>query len=360
MWPYWLLFIVPAVTAHAEQSRRLAGARFYRQTTYVSLFVAFLIVLAIVIGFRDDVGGDWDTYLAYVYRADGMSILEALEQTDPAYWVLNWLAAQSPASVSLVNFSCAIVFCVGLARFCGGLPRPWLAVAVAVPYMVTVVAMGYTRQAVALGFAMMALRSLHEGRTARYVLWILIGATFHKSAVLLLPLLALASTRNRVLTIFTAALASMLAYYVLVSSEVDRLVRNYVEAEYQSSGAVIRIAMLVVPAVLLLFYSPRFRRELLPAEYTYFRIQALIALAMFPAALLISATTALDRIALYLLPLQLFVFSNLPDLLASRNDQRTIVVFGIVVYYATVLFVWLNFSTNSYNWTPYRIGIVGS
>jgi hypothetical protein len=65
------------------------------------------------------------------------------------------------------------------------------------------------------------------------------------------------------------------------------------------------------------------------------------------------ASTAVDRVALYLIPLQLFVFARLPDL-ARTTQTRTAVVVGIVFYYAAVQYVWLNYATHAQYWTPYQ------
>ena len=65
------------------------------------------------------------------------------------------------------------------------------------------------------------------------------------------------------------------------------------------------------------------------------------------------SSTAVDRVALYLIPLQLFVFARLPRL-AATTKTRTLVVLGIVGYYASVQFVWLNFATDSAGWGPYQ------
>ena len=88
----------------------------------------------------------------------------------------------------------------GTVVFCRDQPNPWLALLAAVPYMLVVVGMGYTRQAVALGFALLGLAALGHGRTRAFVIWIAIGATFHKSAVSLLPIAALAASHNRFMT----------------------------------------------------------------------------------------------------------------------------------------------------------------
>jgi len=59
-----------------------------------------------------------------------------------------------------------------------------------------------------------------------------------------------------------------------------------------------------------------------------------------------------DRVALYMLPLQLVVFAHLPDIFGRKNQG--FVVAGVVVYYAAVQFVWLNFASHAFAWLPYR------
>ena len=63
--------------------------------------------------------------------------------------------------------------------------------------------------------------------------------------------------------------------------------------------------------------------------------------------------TAIDRVALYLIPLQLFVFARLPRL-ARTVKGRTLLVLGVVGYYSAVQFVWLNFATHAQYWLPYQ------
>ncbi|MCX7032362.1 MAG: EpsG family protein, partial [Arenimonas sp.] len=70
------------------------------------------------------------------------------------------------------------------------------------------------------------------------------------------------------------------------------------------------------------------------------------------------ASTAVDRVALYLIPLQLFVFSRIP-LLATTVKMRTFLVVAVIAYYALVQFVWLNFATHAYGWVPYKFMPLG-
>ena len=91
--------------------------------------------------------------------------------------------------------------------------------------------------------------------------------------------------------------------------------------------------------------------------YGPWRIMSLIALAMFAALLSTGFSTALDRMALYLIPLQLVVFSHLPDALGRANGRNTAIVFGILIYFAAIQFVWLNYANNAKRWLPYQMGL---
>jgi len=71
------------------------------------------------------------------------------------------------------------------------------------------------------------------------------------------------------------------------------------------------------------------------------------------------SSTAVDRIALYVIPLQLFVFSSLPGLVRDRGTS-TALILGVVAYSFAVQFVWLNYADNAMEWVPYRVYPIGS
>jgi len=149
-------------------------------------------------------------------------------------------------------------------------------------------------------------------------------------------------------------ISTLLLYYLLLADASERLWENYVEAEYQSQGGLIRVLMNAVPAVLLVL----FRKHLVPdsRERKLWLWIAVFSLACLPLVGL--ASTAVDRVALYLIPIQLFVFSRLPRLAATVR-VRTPLTLGMVGYYFAVLFVWLNFAVHSDYWLPYQFVPIG-
>lgn len=341
MWPYWLMFLVPAWAILAPGRLKPSQARV--------MWMVVGVLFALMMGLRHEVGGDWQQYLPLFRDTASRDFMEVMGRGDPGYYGMNWLIARGGGSIYHVNLFCAVCLMWGTVVFCRAQPNPWLALLAAVPYMLIVVGMGYTRQAVALGFALLGLTALGDGRTRSFVIWIAIGATFHKSAVLLLPIAALASSRNRFMTAGLVGLTTLLLYYLLLADASEDLWENYVEAEYQSQGGLIRVLMNVVPALLLIM----FRKRLVPdlQERKLWLWMAVFAVACLP--LVGMASTAVDRVALYLIPIQLFVFSRVPRL-TSEVRVRTPLVLGVVGYYTAVLFVWLNFAAHSFAWVPYQ------
>lgn len=342
MLPYWLLFLLPAFAA-------LSPVSFNRQSQ-LACWVMVWLIFTLLIGFRHEVGGDWFSYLFHLRMRENMALADVLTGSDPGYYLINWLVAQLGGSIYWVNLACGAIVMAGVVRFARNQPLPWLTLAVAVPYLVIVVAMGYTRQGAALGLLMLGLVSLSNARLGWFVFWVLLGATFHKSAVLMLPIAALASTSNRFWSLLWVGVVSLVGAYLFVFDSADRLWENYVEANYESQGGLIRVLMNAVPAVLFMLLHKRLKLSVAQTRLWWW--MSIFALVCIPLVML--SSTATDRVALYLIPLQLFVFSRL-HLLSSKSNVRTFIVICVLGYYALVQFVWLVFASHSFAWLPYQM-----
>jgi hypothetical protein len=63
------------------------------------------------------------------------------------------------------------------------------------------------------------------------------------------------------------------------------------------------------------------------------------------------SSTAVDRMSLYIMPLQIAVLSRIPLALNSSFGGRAVVL----AYVALVEFVWLNFAQHARYWVPYQV-----
>ena len=352
MWPYWLMFLLPAWAALQTQKHSVNSSSGLRSLKPTAAWVAVCLAMTLIIGFRFKVGGDWGSYVRYLEDVRGLSLSEVLAKSDPSYQLLNWISVEMGWGIFGVNLMGAAIFSIGLAVFCRSLPRPWLALAVAVPYLFIVMAMGYSRQAIALGLAMLGLVALGRKSTLWFVAWVVLGATFHKTAVLLLPIAILSATRNRFWTAAWVTIVTFVAYTLLLEEATESLYLNYVTAEYKSEGALIRLLMNALPAAVLLIWRRRFTFS--DADLHLWLWFSVISLVLFGVLMASPATTTVDRLALYLLPLQLVVFAHFPDALGKKRNRNTGLTAAVLFYYAMVQLTWLNFATHAVYWVPYR------
>jgi EpsG family len=327
------------------RSRRLAG----------SAFLALLFFFTLLIGLRDQVGGDWFNYFPYLERSLGIPLADVFLEDEPGYGLLNWIGANWGGDVYLVNTLCGLAFTIGLLIFCRSQPRPWLALTLAFPYLITVVAMGYSRQGVAIGLEMIALLALQRNRLLQFLGWIALAATFHRTVLVLLILPASTLSGNlrfsqllRLLLLIGAAYG---LYSAVIAPDIDYYVQGYIEAQYQSQGALIRVLLCLLPALVFLFNRRRFQ---LPADtQRIWTFMSLLAVAAAIGLFTIASSTAVDRLALYLIPLQIFVGSRIPDTrifsIAPASWNQLLIAFSLAV-----LLGWLLFAGHSQYWLPYR------
>lgn len=108
--------------------------------------------------------------------------------------------------------------------------------------------------------------------------------------------------------------------------------------------------MNAVPAAIFLTFGRRF--PLTEDDRRLWWWMSVFAIACIPLVML--SSTATDRVALYLIPLQLFVFARLHQITRDAT-LRAFIVLGVVVYYALVQAVWLFFAAHAFAWLPYQL-----
>ncbi len=362
MLPYWLLFLIFAAGALQTRSKLalahspgLVNVTAHPEAEGASLapLLAAVIFTAVLIGLRYKVGGDWIPYRVMYEDISRLSFLAALTHTDVGYGLLNWLVSRMGMEIWAVNFSCGALFCFGLIKFARVQPNPWLAIVVAVPFLVIGVAMGYSRQAVAIGFCMAGLAAISRGSFTKFVLWILIAGLFHRTAIVLLPVVAISYAKNRLQTVLLVILAGVIGYYVLLAPALEKFGFGYVQQGYVAQGAAIRLAMNLPPALIFLLWSRQFGLE--EEERKVWRNFSIVAVLSFASWFVIESSVILDRLGLYLIPLQLFVISRLPYVFGAQKGPGGGILILVISYSAFVQFIWLNFANHAKYWLPYKI-----
>ncbi|RST30807.1 EpsG family protein [Sphingomonas ginkgonis] len=343
MTPYFLMF---AFFVFGALARPPQPADTPRRGDLLLLIGAVILIL--MVGLRYQVGGDWRTYAQIFRLTETRDLPASLTLADPGYMVVNWLVQQVGGGIWLVNSICALIYTWGLIRFARSQPDPWLAVIVGIPYLTVVVAMGYTRQAVAIGIIMAGLAAYGRYRSLpRFILYVAIATTFHKTAVLFLPLVIFSARRNRLFNLIGGFAAGYIIYANLLTQASDQLIKNYVNSDYSSQGAAIRVALDVVPASLFLLRSRAFGFG--DEERALWR-NCSLASFLFVGMLFFLPSTVTDRLALYIIPLQLAVLSRVPGVYTSETTGRVLVI----AYSFAIMAAWLTLASFASLWVPYQ------
>ncbi len=314
--------------------------------------LAVFVCLVLFIGLRDGVGPDWLQYVGHVELVRHLTLLQSGALFgDPFYAGMVWYISSQGWDVTALNVFAALVFCAGLVSFSRTLPAPAFSLALAFPYLILVVGMGLTRQSIALGFSMLAMALAGKERLKLALLMVVLGGLFHKSALLLLPLyLALRGGQWAALWKGVLLALAVLPFFGMFATAFQGLVSQYIENEsYHSEGGVIRVA-LNLPAAMMFFLVYK-RIDGPGIAKTLMLRYSLLSFALF--AVVFRYSTAADRMALYLLPLQLYVWTNFVSLY-ERDPLRNYLRAAVLSVYWAVFLVWLFYSSNSYRWLPYK------
>lgn len=359
---YWLIFGAFAVGALSYASALSRAGTLPVSGPYATaisrksvILGAAGIALVVLIGLRYRVGGDWANYLDIFRRLAQQELVPALagSRQEPAYTFLNWLAAEFGAGIWLVNLICAIPFVYGLLALCRQQPNPWLALLVATPFLIIVVGMGYTRQATAMGFLMVGLAKMLEGRGRRsFAIWALMGSLFHRTTLVFIPIMFATGEKNRFVSWLLVLATLIIAYYTVLPNTFDRYSAGYIHEQYNAAGAPVRVLMDVVPAAIVLLSKGRFYWS--TEEKSVWRTYAFLCIFAGVALPFISSSVIIDRLAIYLIPMQIFAYSRIGYCFGLVRRGWLMWTAAVVLYCAAVLFVWLNYAVNAWGWLPYQ------
>ena len=349
MFIYWLLFAIPAGMALAYPVRSQRYGYGPAQATAMLAFMVFYVLLGAL---RFEVGGDWDTYDAMFIDIKTEALSYAMTSTDPLYGALNWISAQLGTGIYLVNGICCALLGYGTISAALRFREPWLAVLIAVPYLLIVVGLGYVRQGAAIGLILMAVANLDRSRPMRTIGYLLLATGFHSAAALAFPVFSWALVRrNKVLAVF-GTLAASAAFVFLLAPRIDAFQQGYVDAEYDSGGATVRVMMGLLPSLLILVRWRAF--EASPRVRSVWLLMGLANVAALIGLILSPSSTAVDRIALFFSVIQLAVYGEFRSLAGISDKLVLLTRLMLIGVAAAVQSVWLIFGTHSIYWVPYK------
>lgn len=348
---YWLLFAFPALGAltSVRDDRRARGD----VGLAIVFMAAFWLLYNITSTLRFNVGADWFNYSRMVEVIDQETLSFALGYGDMGFTFMIWVFNQIGVGIYGINGLCSVILSTGVIAMARRTPDPWLAIAAATPYLLIVVGLGYIRQGAAIGFILLGINAFTDQRMVRGFVMFGLASMFHVASIVVLPVIGLAVVRRNLLGLIGTAVVGLGVYaYLLTDQRVQTFQAGYIDAEYNSGGAGIRLVMNLLPSALFLM-----RRNVLGLDDRERAIWTNIAVASilcFLAYYLSPSSTAVDRVALFFSPIQVFMFGWYLRALKEEGRSGAVLIIVALSYCALVEFVWLFYATHSSYWVPYR------
>ena len=341
MYPYFLMLAVPAALALIP----------VRKPKYTLLAVALFYWL--MIGFRFQVGMDWNNYLRILQHTPNIDPWSAILRAEPTFWIMVWLFRGVDDSIVLINAISALIFCWGFFSVARRSLEPFLAIVVATPLLVVVNGMSATRQAMALGVIFYLFATWDRGGTLRRVAFVVGASLFHFSALFVMVFVALASRASPPVRL--AAAGAVCAFVAAILSFGPARVADYSELYVSGTrivnapGALAHVLPIAVAGLLYFLYrSPNAARSETEALY---RNLAIGGIAAIPA--IYFSSVGAFRFALYFWPMAMTVWSGLANKIAGR-EGRTLYRLAACMASAGVLWAWLTLANTSAAWNPYE------
>ena len=357
---YWILFLIPALGLISPMHKNLLSNRV--------VWAGILLFYSSIIGFRREVGGDWWNYLMkYEWgQITQTAFIANIKHTSIGYEFVNYFASYFKLSIFSINLLCGLIFMYAILNLAKRQPSPFLGLLIAVPFLIIVVSMGYVKQAFGLSFTILAIIALSDKKYFYFSINMLLAFLFHKPAIIILPVILFLGNKKiyYLAAVFTLLLIISLIfpYFREIFGGVFRaflvLIDQYIinkEYKLHSTGAFLRISMTFIAAIAFLI----FRKNLSTNDYEtkIFLFYSLSVIAIYPFLIFKNTWTVLDRIHIYLVPLQIFVFSRIPFIPMFSKIKNNLIL-STVAFYALALFVWLNFGKWSSSWVPYKFFLI--
>ncbi len=337
---YIVIYLVLALASFVVRRRTEQ-----RLVLLVACFSLFLFV-----GTREYIGCDFTGYLSRFQSYQLYSPELSFQTPEFGFLYLNQFIIGAGGSYMWVNVACAGIFFICFYLFARNKTNPLGLLTLFFPIIIVQLAMSGIRQATALAILLLAWNAFVAGDRARYLLALVAAASFHTSAIIFLPLVALIGRSVNLATLIPTALVTLPVAFLFMGERSDVYVERYVESDIESFGAVFRLGLLVITAIFFEVYIRRFRK----AEKSMFqllRFGSLLIFLLIPAFFV--STLIVHRVGYYAATLQLYMLSAARGVNQRKSDDA---VFAFMPFVAYLLYMLVWFATSRHAdlcYTPY-------
>lgn len=290
--------------------------RFERsQIYYFVLFALFLFS-----SFRYQVGCDWLPYQILFDTFLDIPRSYILVSREPIFYsILFWMQDMNLTYLSL-NIIFGFIFFIGIHILAQRQPDPLGFLVLIFPILIINMPMSAIRQGAAIGLICIALVSFMDRRPISFLIWVVLAAGIHISAIVFTVLIPFTSGRynnTRIALTLMVAVPCLAFFYFLDSAQ--WAINTYVGTDIEAYGAVFRVTLLTLTGIYFFLIIKVKWHQTFPQDYS---ITSLGSIFMLIILLLVPISTVIaDRFAYYLIPIQAMIFARIPYLPFKSNQN---------------------------------------
>ncbi len=327
-------------------------------------FITFLF-LTFFIGFRNQIGCDWDGYFENFTSVNSKSwnnlfiqnnIKELGNQIYDVGYTLIIKILSYRFNFQIIILFLSILFTAPLFIFCAQLKRPYLALTISYPYFCVVVGMGLIRQSIAISFLMLCIIFISQKSFNKFLLFNIFSSLFHFSAIIFSSILLIFSDyieKKRINILFTLILGSILLLLTVYNYESisNKLIAYIKPSNFynEAKSAIVIWIINFLPITLYLKNISKFKfNKFLKRIIIFFFV-----FEIFLFFLIFFNTTFAYRFSLYGFPISIYIISFLPDADIVKIKSKYVTLSLVFLCFITLAY-WLQNANHAYCWLPYK------
>lgn len=324
------------------------------------LIVIAILIPALLAGFRDQVGTDFQAYVWMYQDLSAISLSDFFQnyssQIEIGVYALanisSFLTGNYLLFFLLLSFSTLLFFYLGLKRF--NVPHIGLAfflfLVISFPSSFNI-----ARQLLAISIIFYASSYILERRLWKYILWVGVAALFHKTAILFIPVYLIGKLIRKDTVLRGTQLLAMVFILAILCLSVPAIVdvassfsmfEKYIK--YQASDSAKGYVLLVKSAIIGIFLL--FYRHLKHIRYfALFFVFSLLELVISIAAL---NSIDISRMALYFSVFVPVLLTYVVDIFGDRVGKH--VATSLTIIYGILYFITFYYLLGSSDIFPYN------
>jgi len=338
----------------------MLGASTTARSASGAMLALVALPLVLFMGTRLETGCDFSGYLhRFELLYNDATFFNVIRREEPGFHLLNWLVMELDLGYMWVNILASSIYVYCIFKFSKLSARPILLIALFFPILIVQLGMSGLRQALATGFLMLALVEFVSGNRLKTALYILVGALFHQSVIIMLPLALVAGRQITLSRLLIALVVLGPLAFVILGERAEVYNNRYVAQVYgenSSSGALLRYGLAALPFLFLVKYRNKVKSAH-PQIFNLMWVFSFICFVMLPLAFL--STVALHRMVYYILPVSSLALISVASVVFAQRDRQMASYFPILLY-GSYIVVWFSLSRHAnLCYTPYDSYLFG-